>query len=350
MVQQRFPGGQAALQIEGQHPAIIGHLAAGQGVVGVRFQARIVHRRHLGVLLQVLRHTQRVGTVAFHAQRVGFQPHIGQPAVEGRRRSAVDLKHTVQAGVDPLHVPADHRPAHDHAVAGKIFGGGVQHNVRAERQRALHVGRSKGIVHVHPGLAAVGDLGHRLNIDQAHGRVGRRLQIGQARLGMFGESLLPGGRRGFLQPDHIDAVARREIVQEAIRGGVERFLSDDRIARLNPRLDSGGDSAHTAGEHAPVHQFRLRAVRCGAQQIQALQGGDFQFGLLLVGVAETRIDVAGLLILEDRRPRGYIWEGESRGLVNWRYVRKIGMLAFANVVDQGIHAAVRVGIAHSLLL
>ena len=81
-------------------------------------QAGIVHPRHLGVLLQVLGHRQRVVADAVHAQRQGLDALQNEEGVERRERcTGVAQRHHAGAADEGC---GTQRLGVDHAVVGHV--------------------------------------------------------------------------------------------------------------------------------------------------------------------------------------------------------------------------------------
>ena len=77
-------------------------------------------------------------------------------------------------------VPVKFPAVHDHAayldcMAVQVFGGGMDHDIRAEGKRAAENGGGEGVVHNQRDLVRVSYLGELLNIKNSQRRVGQRL-------------------------------------------------------------------------------------------------------------------------------------------------------------------------------
>ena len=79
-----------------------------------------------------------------------------------------------------------HRAADDVAVTAGVLGGRVHHDVGAERDRLLQVGRGEGVVDDEQRTRLVGDGRDRLDVGDAEQRVGGRLDPDHPGLGPDG--------------------------------------------------------------------------------------------------------------------------------------------------------------------
>ena len=79
--------------------------------------------------------------------------------------------------------------AHHVGMAVDVLGGGMDHDVHAEIQRALEIGRQEGVIANGDGAVPVSHGGHRFQIHQVHERVGRRFD--PHRFDIIGEIHLP---------------------------------------------------------------------------------------------------------------------------------------------------------------
>ena len=79
----------SAMHLEGEHPAEVAHLPAGNRVAWIAGQARIVNHRNGGVSGQVLRHPAGILAMQAHARHQRLQPTQNEPAVKwGKDRAA----------------------------------------------------------------------------------------------------------------------------------------------------------------------------------------------------------------------------------------------------------------------
>ncbi len=308
LVHHLLAGFKSAFQLEGDHAAEIEHLALGQLVIGVAFQAGIEDFSHGGVGFEEARHLHGVGAVALHAQLEGLQPDAGQPGIEGAGAAAQVLEDGIELGLDVGNVAADDRAAHDQAVTAEVLGGGMDDHVRAEGERALAVGRGEGVIHHQPGALFVGDIRDGLEIGERHGGVGGGFGIGDDGLGIIFEGLLPVLDGGILEEDGLDAVAGSHVLQEDVGGAVERLLGDDGIPGFDLRQDGRGDGGHAGGEDQSSNDLPGIAIGLLAEQVQSFEGGDLERQLIQVGVPYAGVDVTILRALEGARSGSHIGE------------------------------------------
>ena len=177
-VDQFHTGVIAALDRKGEKPArALGTDLLHPLVIGRGFQSGIGNIPNSVVLFEPFRHLHRVLHMPLHAQRQGLDPHqcvmgrlrvhrhpqVAQPdgdAVEGKGHGAEGLVelHAVigflrlaERGEFVIRGPVEFArihdaAAHDGAVAGEVFGGGMHHQRRAMLNRAAEVGRGAGVV------------------------------------------------------------------------------------------------------------------------------------------------------------------------------------------------------------
>ena len=163
----------AALQSEREGAAVAAHLLLGERVLRVRLQPGMQHRRHFRMAAQPARDRERVAVMLLHAHgqrldaaqhqetilRAGAGSHgvLQEPDLLGQRRVSHD-----GGAADHVGMPVD------------VLGGGMDHDVHAEIQRPLEIGREEGVVANGNGAVPVCRRGHRFQIHQVHERVGRR--------------------------------------------------------------------------------------------------------------------------------------------------------------------------------
>ncbi len=126
----------AVRKLERQHRAETALLARRDGMAGMFGQARVVHRADRRMLVQ--QGNDRGGIFLVHAQaRIQrAQATQGQEGIERWTRQAQRVAPPHQLLVH-CRITRDHCPAHHIAVAVDVLRGGMQHQVRTERQRLL---------------------------------------------------------------------------------------------------------------------------------------------------------------------------------------------------------------------
>jgi hypothetical protein len=121
-----------------------------------------------------LRERKAVGVVRLHAdrQRLGAAQH------QKRVERAEDRPFRVLDELQPLDVVVARRdddPADAVAMAVEVLGRAVRDEVGAELDRALQVRTGEGVVDDQTSVVAVGEVGRRPQVGDAHHGVGRRL-------------------------------------------------------------------------------------------------------------------------------------------------------------------------------
>ncbi len=182
-------------------------------MTGVGGQARVADLRDRGVDGEAARELGRVRLGALDAQGEGAKAAQGEPDLERPRDRPVHRAVGVQAGVQVVVV--GERGAEDHvAVAGQVLGDGVDDEVGAVLERALHEGRREGVVHAHQRADRVGGFDEGRQVGHLEHRVGGRLDPEHGRPGERGHD-----RVGVVDVDErdVEAVPRGEVVGEAER-------------------------------------------------------------------------------------------------------------------------------------
>ena len=175
---------------------------------------------HLRMGFQPAGQGHRVLGMALHAHFEGLETDVGQPGVEGAHCGAHDpgqQAHSILFRTHVVQMGADDGAADDHAVAGEIFGGGMDHHIASQGEGTLMIGRGEGIVHHDPGLMGVGDLHDACQIDDAQGGIGRRFRVGQYGIGMGVKGLFPGIQLPPIDPNHLDTQPGCDFIEEPIR-------------------------------------------------------------------------------------------------------------------------------------
>ena len=173
---------------------------------------------------------------------------------------------------------------------------------RAEQSRRGH-----GVVHHQRQALCVGGLGKGAHVHHINRRIADGFAIHQpcARIGHFGDLFGAVG----VDKAHFYALARQVVGEEIIGAAIERFGSDDVVARFHQGLHGIGNRRHAAG---------------GAQSGNAaFERGHTRFEHGCGGVHNAGVDVAGHIEIEQIGAVAGVVEGVRGGLVN-RHRRRFG--------------------------
>ena len=314
---ERLGRGAPAGHAEAHHAAgAVRQVLLRQLVLVVARQAGVAHPGDLRMRGQMLRQRQAVLAVLRHAQVQAFQPQVDEVGVLrrldgaevahelGRRlrderaaqAEALGVRHSVVALVGlaqagelvgmrrPIELPGVHDgPAHAGAMAVHVLRGGVRHDVGAPLDGTAVHRRGERVVHDQRHPVRVRGGGEALDVEHRQ----RRIRDGLAEHGLRvrperGLQLLVGavGRneRAF------QAHALHGHGQQVVRAAVDGRAGYDTIARA-------GDVEH--GE-----EVRSLARRREHGRRAALELGDFGRHEVVRGVRQTRVEVPGLLEVE----------------------------------------------------
>ena len=274
MVQQLLCHGKA-LHLKGDHGAEIPHLLLCGGMIRMAGQAGIIDPLHQRTVLQPPGHCRAAPAVGVHADLQGLQPPQDQISLLRPQDGAGDV--LPANGPDLGHLlPAAHGKARDHiAVAVEIFGGAVENDIRAQRQRLGEDGRGEGIVHHHQRLGRrfMGQRSHSRNVDDLHVGVGRRFKIDHGRIGP------QGLRKGLpvveIHQRHLHAEAGQRLGKEGEGAAVKRPVGHQMPAPAQEGKHRPGDRSHAGGEGNAV----LRPLQKGDLFLQPVHGGVAQAGI-----------------------------------------------------------------------
>ena len=132
-------GGVEGFEIEGQHGARAALLLAGDFVVRVRRETRVVDFFDFGVRVEMAGDGDAVGIVLEHADGQRFDSARNQEAIHGSEAGARGTLDEINfLGV--FRAREDDRTAGGVAVTVEIFGHGVDDDVGAEFDGALEIG------------------------------------------------------------------------------------------------------------------------------------------------------------------------------------------------------------------
>ena len=170
-------------------------------------------------------------------------------------------------------------------MSGKVFRAGVHDQINAEVCRTLIDRRSKCAVDKSDELVLPRQCNHFIQINHSQQRIGRRLQIEQAGVGLDGAGVLIvliGGYKGGFNTKLGQPLA------EELRGpAINVALGDHMVAALQQRKHRGGDGSHTGSKQQRrigAFQFGNRFFRHGVS------------GIAVAGVEHVRGGSADLLI------------------------------------------------------
>jgi hypothetical protein len=158
-----------------------------------------------------------------------LRPRNTRKGVLRREHGAGHVLEAVEAHLGQGFRRADDGAGEQVAVAAEVFGRRMQHEVGAEFERALQIGRAIGVVDYRQGAVAAGDGAHCRDVHQAHVRIGRRLEEHHA--GGRIDRGVEVGRIGEVDVSHLDAELRQAMVEVAEGAAVERLVGDDLVAR-----------------------------------------------------------------------------------------------------------------------
>ena len=132
----------------------------------MRRQARIIDPGNGRMPFEEAGDFQRVFTVALHTNTQRFNAAQRQPGVERTHAAAGDIFQPNKPSLVDKLLLADDNAANHVPVAVDVFSDAVHHDVCAQLQRLLTVGRHKGVIHHQQCALLMGNAGHRFNINQ----------------------------------------------------------------------------------------------------------------------------------------------------------------------------------------
>ena len=181
--------------------------------------------------------------MSLHADLKGAQAAKGQEGVEGRVCGAGRVlvePELINAGLVPHH----DGPANHVAVAADVLGGGVNHVVHPELDRALESRRGKGIVHRHLGTDLTGARDGLLKRGDRKQWIGGSLHIEQTRVARKVRQDRGVARVHVLDPD---SEALLDSVEKSVSATIEVIAGNDQVAGLE-RKQQGVDGGHPGSE------------------------------------------------------------------------------------------------------
>ena len=275
-------------------------------------QPRVVHPRHLRVLLQKLRNGQGIAAVPLHAQRQGLHALQDLPGTGGGEGGAIDPQHLhasahgetkVAKGLVELHamvaggglghagkfavVPGESAGLHHHAgegraVSSEVLGGRVHHDVGAPLQGVAQVRGGDGVVDDEGQSVRMRHLGHRRNVQQDQAGVAQAFREHGPCVGLDGGS-------------------KRIRVMGIDKGGL-----DAKAAQVHRQHGDTAAIEGTGGHHMVAllqqchqcHGFGGHATGAGNRSTSAFQRGHAFLQGGHGGVGQSRVHIAKGLQVE----------------------------------------------------
>lgn len=144
----------AAFQFQREYRARKGALGAkDQALVRVGKKRGVQDARNFGVTCQLFGDTLPILAGTVHAQDHGGKATIEHPAFI--RLENIPKQMTQQADLlDQFGILGQDHAGEQVTETGKILGGGIEHEIRAESERMLKGGAEKGVVHHHQGAGS----------------------------------------------------------------------------------------------------------------------------------------------------------------------------------------------------
>src|SRR5579872_1094732 len=238
----------------------------------MRYEAGVVDAGNLGMFFEILCDGDRVFALTLYSQCKSLDAAAEEECRFGIHRAA-EINHHVQDFVDPRFASGD-GAGDDIGMAGESLGGAVDDHVEAERERLLQDRCCKSVVDDGDEIVFFGEGDGLLEIDEAHGRVGRRLDVED--FGERGQQAVEAIQVGFDLADG-DAEAGENVAHEPVRAAVELRGGDDFVAGFEGGEQRVRDRGHAGGSYDGG--------------FGALERGDFAFGDGERRVAVARVDV-----------------------------------------------------------
>ena len=129
------------------------------------------------------------------------------------------------------------------AMAGQIFGGAVDHDVRAQIQRPKNHGRGKSAVHHKGGAGGLGKRSDLVDLSHAHQRVRDALHENTSRL-FASDGPLHRLEIAHVHVRHIHAKGAEDLIEQFDRRAIDRTGAYDLVraiheSRLKSELERG---------------------------------------------------------------------------------------------------------------
>ena len=265
-------GGFAAFDFEGDERAASGHLRHGEVALGVVGAGGVPDAGDLRLGGEEIGDGGGGAASGVDAQRQGFDAFEQEPGVEGRDRGAGIADEGLQRVLDPFGA-AEHRATENASLAVDMFGAGVDDDVGAELEGFLQQRGGEDVVDHDDCAGRVGEVGHRLEVDDFEHRV--RGGFEQDEVSRGGQGGAPLRHVGAVDEFGGDAVAGQQGGDDPVAGTEEGAGGDDAVAGLEVAEQSGVDGGHASGG--------------GATGLGALDEGEAGFEHGHGGVAEAGV-------------------------------------------------------------
>jgi len=176
-----------AAHLEGDHAGAVEHLALGQIILGMRWQAGVEHTGDSGMGFKPACDLECAGLMGAHSQGQCGCAACDEPSVEGRENAAV-VNARLDTQLFDQRGPARNRAAKRIAMAADIFGGRMHHQIDTEGRSALTHGRGEGAVARKQRACLMGERRDGGKVGQAGDRIDRsfgmhKFCIGAQRIG-----------------------------------------------------------------------------------------------------------------------------------------------------------------------
>ena len=139
------------------------------------FIMRIINLRDLLMRHQHLRQFFGIIAMGIDPQLQSLQRFQHHPSIK-RREAGAGLAHKNRQPVLDIILTAQNNAAKAPALPVNMFGRGINRDVRAQGQRLLQNRRRKHIIDNQLRAMIMGNIGHRLNVDDFQQRIGRGFQ------------------------------------------------------------------------------------------------------------------------------------------------------------------------------
>ena len=231
----------AAGHFEGHERRAAAHLLLDDRGLRMVVPARIDQPRHLRMLGERIGDLGRGLGLRAHPHRQRLQPFQHDPGVERRHRRA-GLADEARDVVGDELLRAEDDAAEAAALAVDVLGGGIDHAVGAQFERALPQRRREHVVDDERRAAGVRDLGDLGDVEHIEIGIGRRLQ--EAGLGVRAHRRAPLVEIEAIDDGRRDAVARQVFLDHVEVGAEDRLRRNDVIAGLDLAEDRQRHRGH----------------------------------------------------------------------------------------------------------